>query len=122
MFIKLYDDQPETLNKISDLPDGVYRESCQSIFANADASLQLILIFYARDADPRPSVAEAICVEGEEMTATDFVLTGNVWQDGQGNRSEIFEELIPPRLLGLVEVQHVPENAGGLESPIVFFK
>lgn len=122
MFTKLYEDQPETINKIADLPDGVYRESSQSIFANADASLQLILIFYTRDADPRPCVAEAICVEGEVMSSTDFVLTGNVWRDGQGNQSEIFEELIPPRLLGLVEVQHVLDGSGGLESPIVFVK
>lgn len=122
MFTKLYEDQPETLNKISDLPDGIYRESSQSIFANADASLQLILIFYIRDADPRPCVAEAICLEGEVMTSTDFVLAGNIWRDGQGNESEIFEELIPPRLMGLFEVQHVIENAGGVESSIVFVK
>jgi len=45
-----------------------------------------------------------------------------VWRDGLGNESEILEELIPPRLMHLVEVQHIRENEGGLESSIVFAK
>lgn len=122
MFLKIHEDQPETLNKLTDLADGVYRESTQSIFSNQDGSLQLVLIFYTRDADPRPCVADAILIEGEEMSSTDFVLNGRVWRDGQGNESEIFEELLPPHLLGLEEVQHVFENAGGVEHPIVFVK
>ena len=115
MFTKIYEDQPETLNRLADLPDGTWRETSSSVFKGRDGS-QLVVRFFAHDKDEAPSVCDAVLIDaGGDVTFQDFVWHGAFWRAGDGTQSEILEQLFPPKVHRMFETDHATEGLDVIE-------
>ena len=104
----------QSVNKLSDISDGRYKER-QDLYLDESGDTRCLVRKFTHESSTNANVVEVLLSEGEALFARDFVqLEDGKWRDSDGNQSLSLLELMPDRLDGLRLVESL-EYAGEVE-------